>query len=229
MLLGFEVVSTLDDESASDHDRLMEYVRKIRSAGGNKRRWLIALLASGLAAVNCQSAVAYDGASASNYADAYAVNRNTFWLYFPSDDCTNFVSQAIYAGGISRKLGWYMYPPSSTSYTTSWTVSAQNYSYMKLWVASQSGYWTAAQAGAYTPSWHLRGDPVYYDWTNNGSIDHASMMVGTGTDPTYNGWTGNVIDEPTSNRKRVIWNVKPYNVAWDKTSFYFLHIPTSAS
>src|SRR5215831_1711499 len=64
------------------------------------------------------SAFAYDGASAAAYADTYWQNYNPVWPSFANQggDCANFVSQALYSGGIAMRrspsysgnAAWYM-------------------------------------------------------------------------------------------------------------------------
>ena len=51
--------------------------------------------------------VAYSGAAAATYADTYWQSYNTDWPSFTrkGGDCTNFVSQVLYAGGIAMGPG----------------------------------------------------------------------------------------------------------------------------
>ena len=48
----------------------------------------------------------YDRAAAASYAQRYALKYNTVWLPDKDSDCTNFVSQALYAGGWEMILGF---------------------------------------------------------------------------------------------------------------------------
>lgn len=172
-------------------------------------------------------ASAYSGSQAASYANTYAINRNTGWPQF-SNDCTNFISQAMYSGGLQKRVGWMSSTTNSSLHTTSWTVASDSFDWVRLNVASVTSY-LPASTGAFTPSWHLIGDPVYYDWENDGHIDHASINVAIGTDQTSTGWTGNLVDEHTTNRYKVIWNLRPYNAKYTITSFYVAHINPSAS
>lgn len=85
----------------------------------------------------------YDG-SATAYAYTYAENYNKKYTYFDKGDCTNFVSQAVNAGGISiadSKPGgvaennlnaWYIkYVDGTWRYSRSWTVVEDFKEYMK--------------------------------------------------------------------------------------------------
>src|SRR5438128_9857359 len=89
------------------------------------------------------AAFAYNGAAASAYADTYWLNYNPAWPSFANSggDCTNFVSQALYAGGIAMRpspafsgaAAWYMVKNrrGRWSYSPSW-VNAQQQSIFLL-------------------------------------------------------------------------------------------------
>lgn len=65
------------------------------------------------------------------------------------------------------------------------------------------------------------GDVTFYDWENNGSKDHAGIIVGWGTDPDpKSGLTGDLTDQHTSNRFHSIWHLRPYNAQWATTAIY---------
>ncbi len=56
-----------------------------------------------------------------------------------------------------------------------------------------------------------KGDLVFYDWTNNGSLDHVSIRVATGVDPARTSWNGDLVDAHTSTRYHAYWTLAPYN------------------
>ena len=69
---------------------------------GGKRRWVkitVALSALFLPLAVSAPAFAYNGPAAASYADTWALGYNSNYLTF-GDDCTNFVSQALKAGGL---------------------------------------------------------------------------------------------------------------------------------
>ena len=41
---------------------------------------------------------------------------------------------------------------------------------------------------------------------------------------TTAGYYGNLVDEHTTNRKNAFWTLRPYNVYWQTTTIYFVHI-----
>jgi hypothetical protein len=88
-----------------------------------RRRLLLSLtvlgaLASLALASPASANSGYNGAAAAAYADTYWQNYNPAWPSFANQggDCTNFVSQAMYAGGITMRTSppysgnaaWYM-------------------------------------------------------------------------------------------------------------------------
>ncbi|CAG8821856.1 20980_t:CDS:2, partial [Gigaspora margarita] len=83
----------------------------------------------------------YDGIKARNYATAHCDNKkhNAAYPTFP-EDCTNFASQVLEAGGISQSTSWYCHKPCKKTpgsrcyndyeYTTSWSVVDDLYNYL---------------------------------------------------------------------------------------------------
>ena len=66
--------------------------------------FVLALLAIS-SPLSASAASGYSGAAAAAYADAYWQNYNPAWPSFANSggDCTNFVSQVLYAGGIAMR------------------------------------------------------------------------------------------------------------------------------
>jgi len=101
---------------------------------------LIVLFVAALFAVSAPTtglaASGYNGAAAAAYADTYWQTYNPAWPSFATGggDCTNFVSQALHAGGLAMRLSpqysgdaaWYMVKKRNRwSYAASW-VNAQH-------------------------------------------------------------------------------------------------------
>lgn len=53
----------------------------------------------------------YNRGNAVSYAHTYALSPNSAWRYYDGEDCTNFVSQCVYYGGIPASSYWYGYTP----------------------------------------------------------------------------------------------------------------------
>jgi Putative amidase domain len=129
----------------------------------------------------------YRGADAGFYAWYWAFGYNSSYRTF-QNDCTNFVSQALYNGGWLFKhfrrdyknwgLWWYdAYGTQNTGQTRSWT-QARALEYF-IWNSGR-GYNTTSICDL------DYGDVVVVDWENNGSIDHA-MVVTEAVNCTYGG------------------------------------------
>jgi hypothetical protein len=214
-----------------------------------------AILVIGIAASTAQllPAHAYDGKAAAAYADTWAMSRNTNYPQFHSD-CTNFVSQALHAGGYSyvgytsnwakasvnpswdtSLSHWWVhwYPAQSGaasffSWSHTWSVAADNYRFQLAHYPGGIGGGTApgTAVNPYTPSSIKTGDIIYYDWTGDGRIDHANLQVGIGTDPVKKLY-GNYVDQHGTDRRHAFWSLQPYNPQFRETKIYFVHISTS--
>jgi len=68
--------------------------------------------------------VNYDRDAAVNYAVKYAVHENTSYIRFDAD-CTNFVSQALQAGGLIQEKDWKYTPGGGTA----WMLTDKFYDY----------------------------------------------------------------------------------------------------
>ncbi|NMM64735.1 methylase [Clostridium sp. P21] len=80
----------------------------------------------------------YSRSAAVKYAIKYALTPNTKYRYFPlikdnSGDCSNFVSQCLYAGGspmiFNKKNPWWY---NNTNWSLSWTLAHSLYWYLKI-------------------------------------------------------------------------------------------------
>jgi hypothetical protein len=140
--------------------------------------------------------VYYDRNAAAAYARRYALNYNTSYKSF-TNDCTNFISQALYAGGwtytgseFSRTSNttWY-YGSLSQSYT--WAGAHNHY----LFHANMDRSWIAEQS-----AWLIIGEPINIDFEGDGHIDHTVII--TKVDSYNNQYvsyhTTNSLDKPLS-------------------------------
>lgn len=201
---------------------------------------VLALVFASLALAS--AAFAYNGAAAAAYADAYWQTYNPAWPSFANSggDCTNFVSQALYAGGISMRpsptfsgnAAWYMVKKRSRwSYAAPW-VNAQDQSLFLLQhlpgVTQVASYYGLAP-GATAADQAQQGDVVLYDWNNDGVYDHEAIITasdGTNPDGTTN-W--DLVDAHTNNRYHAYWTLAQYNASWATTRIVVLHIAPTTS
>ncbi|MET8153974.1 amidase domain-containing protein [Actinoplanes sp. NPDC049668] len=140
-----------------------------------------------------------------NYNSGYRVTKNSRG---EKNDCTNFVSQALQAGGWAEDTGWYRSNSNwwynKVNQTYSWG-GAENWSiFATKRTQSLSSVWKAAY-----------GDVVQADWDANGIMDHTMIVTKTdGYDVYLGGHSSDFIDRPLStiirNNKAAYPNAKYY-------------------
>jgi hypothetical protein len=203
---------------------------------------VLALLVVSLAAT-ASAAFAYNGAAAAAYADTYWQNYNPAWPSFANrgGDCTNFASQALYAGGIAMRpsppysgdASWYMLKKKNQrwSYALSW-INAQDQSIFALQylpgVTEVASYYGLAP-GKTAADNAGQGDIVLYDWNDDGVYDHEAIIAasdGANPDGTAN-W--DLVDAHTNNRYHAYWTLAQYNASWATTRIVVLHIPPTTN
>ncbi|GAB3653973.1 hypothetical protein GCM10027589_12430 [Actinocorallia lasiicapitis] len=117
---------------------------------------------------------AYSYSAMATYAERYWSNYNTAYRRFndTGGDCTNFISQALKAGGWAHDLGLY------TDYHNWWYNSANQ---TRSWI--NVGYWASFARASGRTSYLGNvydlgiGDILQMDFTNNGSKDHSMMAT----------------------------------------------------
>ncbi|WP_338754870.1 amidase domain-containing protein [Bacillus sp. FJAT-52991] len=124
----------------------------------------------------------YNKIKARDYAYKWWDGRNPMYDYYAAkkgctvkqescwNDCANFVSQALYNGGMKMKYG-----PSYTS-TTSW-----NYGVVPAysWGGAHNFYlhWKGRAGIAKYTSWLQTGDAINADYTKDGDIEHTAIIT----------------------------------------------------
>ncbi|CQR47107.1 Putative amidase domain protein [Paraliobacillus sp. PM-2] len=115
----------------------------------------------------------YDRRAAVNYAERWWDDYNPAFKHFDVD-CTNFVSQALYAGGApmrgypNRSKGWWYH---NNTWSYSWAVA-----HSLRWYLSGS---TQGLRGKELddPTQLLPGDIICYDFEGDGKWDHNTIVV----------------------------------------------------
>jgi hypothetical protein len=159
--------------------------------------------------------VYYNREAAAAYARRWATSYNPDYKQF-TNDCTNFISQALYAGGwthtgseFSRTANttWY-YGYFSQSYT--WAGAHNHWNFHR-----ESGRsWIAEKA-----EWMIIGEPMSIDFSGDGHIDHTVII--TQVDSYGNQYvsyhTNNTLNKPLTyfftnypNGKFYGWMMKDY-------------------
>lgn len=157
----------------------------------------------------------YNNIAARDYAYKWWNGRNPLYDYYASkqgcsisdkncwakwNDCANFVSQALYAGGMKMKYG-----PSYT-HSTSWSYGVVP-SY--TWGGAHNFYthWKT-RAGVANSSTALQtGDAVSADFTKDGDIDHTALI----TKNTGNASNQKFLTQHTTDRKETTTLANWYN------------------
>ncbi|WP_300766126.1 amidase domain-containing protein [uncultured Bifidobacterium sp.] len=158
------------------------------------------------------------------YADTWTDNahQNKMNPDFPDDDdnCTNFVSQSLYAAGLKTTYGnsfqtkdtsvWTWNLAGIAGQTWTWDNANYNYTYMK----DHSKTFTHGN----NPDIAWEGSLLYGDWGRDGKYNHAMVVVG---DVITKNSTTPVIDQKSPNRHDYLFSdskanaVKEYKkVSW---------------
>ncbi|EIT86005.1 hypothetical protein A374_09219 [Fictibacillus macauensis ZFHKF-1] len=116
----------------------------------------------------------YDRLAAVRYAETWWNEANPAFRNFDVN-CTNYISQCIYAGGIpmahtnSRSKGWWF---TQDNWSYSWTVANA----MRWYLSGGEGI---LQAREVTSAQHLLpGDVICYDFDGDGTWEHTAIVTG---------------------------------------------------
>ncbi|WP_010272712.1 amidase domain-containing protein [Paenibacillus senegalensis] len=167
-----------------------------------------------------QRVVPYQRLAAVQYADRWWDSENPEFLAFDVD-CTNYVSQCIFAGGApmnytgKRNAGWWYRGRSGKQelWSYSWAVSNSLYRHM---VSSKTGL----RAEVVPSAGDLQlGDVICYDWDGTGRYQHTTVVTAFSKDGSP------LVNAHTVNSKHRFWDYRD-SYAWtERTVYRFLHIP----
>jgi hypothetical protein len=163
----------------------------------------------------------YDATAAGLYAHYWSgVDRFNNPLYNPayprmSNDCTNFASQALRAGGWNIKDGWDKDNPKNWTPdlngprgpSKAWSVSGwlRSFGVIHTDRAHSRGQEDVADA---VLMWNMvRGDLYFFDWDPNGrpdgTIDHTMVVTGTFSAPSSPDFREPIISQHSNHRHNV--------------------------
>lgn len=111
---------------------------------------------------------------ATNWANSYSPPGFTYLynIYGNEVDCTNFVSQILYAGAIPLTNQWYFqHTWWGISYSLAWKATPQFASTMGV-----QGWFAPGHYHNFTANIQV-GDVILLDYSNNGSWDHAGFVT----------------------------------------------------
>ncbi len=141
-----------------------------------------------------KAATTYNGGAAANYGLTYTDNSggtnvnsyNSGYAYFQGNDCANYVSQCLVAGGLQTDGTWY-------AYSTAW----KRADYLLEWFRAKPEY-SGLIVRNPSPSDVKIGDPLFYVWGTEvdgkvpNDIDHAGICTGvSGNTPLVSAHSNN--------------------------------------
>jgi len=187
------------------------------------------LLAVLVLLLSAQGAAAYSRSAVHSYADTWWNSHNPAWSDF-TDDCANFVSQSVYAGGYqmvtSGSNPWYGNYGYKNTYSQSWRLVQYNRGFFLN--DSPGGYVINTYYGVKKPSTSgVRGDIVYYAWygdTTLASNSHEAIISVTSGTAHSTSDTGALVDAHNNNRYHEYWTLYKWNVNWPRTYYQVVHL-----
>ena len=175
------------------------------------------------------SVIGYSPSAAAAYADQWWNSYNPAW-FTVSSDCTNFVSQSTYSGGMPMSYApnnpWYAYRDYvGWHWSQSWTTVQYNHGYFPL-----AGHGTVVNTylGVKTaPTIGVQGDLVYYAWNNDQTFSHDSheaIITVTSGRATSTSDVGALVDAHSNPRFHEYWTLYQWNINWPTTYYQVMHI-----
>jgi hypothetical protein len=156
----------------------------------------------------------YDRLAAVRYAETWWNSYNPAFKKF-NVDCTNFVSQCLYAGGIpmtgypNRARGWWM---KNNNWSYSWAVA---HSFRWYLSGSHSGLYTIEVS---SPEQLMLGDVICYDFQGDGRFDHSTIVVAKDKQGMP------LVNAHTSNSRMRYWSYEDSTAYTPNIKYKFFHI-----
>lgn len=153
------------------------------------------------------------------YAEQWWNEPNPSFLAF-EEDCTNYVSQCIFAGSApmnytgKRELGWWYkgMVNKQEAWSYSWAVANSLERYLRV---NTSGL-RAEQVD--DPTELQLGDVIFYDWDGNGNIQHSTIVTAF----DMNGMP--LVNAHTNNCRHRYWDYQDSHAWTEATRYRFFHI-----
>ncbi|TDY44550.1 putative amidase-like protein [Alicyclobacillus sacchari] len=159
----------------------------------------------------------YDRVRATRYADVWWDSTNPRYPRL-EDDCTNFISQCLHAGGIPMwgqpdvSGGWWIdtNDPQTGRWSYSWTTSNALF---RIVTSALGGQIVA------TASDLKMGDLIFYDWTGSGAYHHTTIVTefDAAGEPLVNAHT-----DDSFHRPYLYYDSRAYT---PNTRYAFVHLP----
>jgi hypothetical protein len=156
----------------------------------------------------------YDRLAAVRYAERWWNSYNPAYKTF-ENDCTNYISQSLNAGGIPmtpqsiKSKGWWM---RNNSWSYSWAVANAFRWYLS---GSKSSLRAQERSSAHLL---LPGDVVCYDFTGDGHYQHSTIVVAK--DPKGEP----LVNAHTTNSRMRYWGYEDSTAYTKRIQYKFFHI-----
>ena len=204
-----------------------------RSRRRLQRRTISVILAIALSLLAASTASAWSGTNSASYANTWWDGTNLTWKVY-ADDCANFVSQAVFAGGYPMNYSthnpWYGNYGYTKQYSSSWgLVAYQNGFFLN---DSPGGYIEYEYTGVKTASPVISvGDIVYYDWYGSSSFappdGHVAIITVKSGRATSTSDVGALVDAHNADRYHEYWTLWYFNSNWWRTFYEIVHLSSS--
>lgn len=159
----------------------------------------------------------YDRRSAVQYAERWWNDVNPDYRYFSDNNCTNFISQCLRAGGApmrgypNRATGWWY---QAGDWSFSWSVAHSMRWYLSGSTKGLRGFELAE------PTELTAGDVICYDFEGDGRWDHTTIVVAKDRNQMP------LVNAQTNNSRHRYWDYQD-SLAWTPNCQYkFFHIGT---
>ena len=128
----------------------------------------------------------YSTSKAKAYADRWWYSRNKSKYKTNNADCANFVSQCLYAGQLASMTGvgssgWHHYKIANKfQISNAWGIAKDLYAWLiKNHSSGKKTFTSKTTLNSYLKSIYAKycycSYAVFFDWTNDGKIDHAAL------------------------------------------------------
>lgn len=158
----------------------------------------------------------YDRLQAVKYADIWWNDYNPSFPTIKENDCTNYISQCLYAGGIPmdysshRNQGWW-YNGKNEQWSFTWTV-ANSF----RWYLENGGHIKVQPVEG--PEYLSIGDVICYDFDGNGHWQHNTIV----TAKDLNGMP--LVNAHTTNSWHRYWDYRDSSAYTPQIQYRFFHL-----
>ncbi|WP_243293075.1 amidase domain-containing protein [Bacillus sp. FJAT-47783] len=161
----------------------------------------------------------YDRLAAVQYAERWWNDHNPKFKNFDVN-CTNFVSQCLYAGNApmrgypSKTIGWWM---QKEDWSFSWSVAHS----MKIYLSTSKTGLRAEEV--FSPEKLVPGDVICYDFQGDGRFDHTTFVVAKDEQNMP------LVNAQTYNSRMRYWSYEDSTAYTPNIKYKFFHIKDDTS